>query len=255
MEHNKEYKDLIDQEKDILPAVSIDCVIFGFHENQLKVLLVKFGNTDIYSLSGGFVLNEESLDEAATRILNHRTGISNTYLEQFYVFGDPKRVDPEIHRTVMKKNGVDLPPTHFLFKRFISVGYYALVDFTQINPTSSIAQEESGWFDIYELPANIAFDHLHIIQKALESLRLLLDHKLAVFNLMPETFTMGELQSLYETILNKKLLRANFQRKMLSLGILERLEKKWGGGAHKAPYLYRFDQSKAIPAHNPDYWE
>ena len=120
-----------------------------------------------------------------------------------------------------------------------------MVDFTKIQPHSHLNLEEGGWFDIYDLPETIAFDHREILLKALDSLRLFLDHKLSVFNLMPETFTMGELQSLYETILNKKLLRANFQRKMLSLGILERLDKKWGGGAHKAPYLYRFDSQKA----------
>ena len=87
-------------------------------------------------------------------------------------------------------------------------------------------------------------DHAAIIAKALETLRLNLDHKLIVFNLLPEHFTMGELQSLYETILNKKLIRAAFQRKMLGLGVLERLAKKWTGGAHKAPYLYRFVSDK-----------
>mgnify|MGYP006148360867 CR=1 FL=1 len=245
MEHTTEYKDLINPEQDFLPGISIDCVIFGFHENQLKVLLIKFANTEIYSLPGGFIYKEESLDEAASRILDHRTGIEDTYLEQFYVFGNPKRVNPEEHRLIMQKNDVDLPSGHFLLNRHITVGYYALVDFTKIQPHSHLNLEEGGWFDIYDLPETIAFDHREILLKALDSLRLFLDHKLAVFNLMPETFTMGELQSLYETILNKKLLRANFQRKMLSLGILERLDKKWGGGAHKAPYLYRFDSQKA----------
>ena len=92
---------------------------------------------------------------------------------------------------------------------------------------------------------SLVFDHTLIVQKALDTLRLRLNNNLIGSNLLPETFTMQELQSLYETIIGKKLLRANFQRKMLSLGILERVDKKFSGKAHKAPYLYRFDMKKA----------
>ena len=95
------------------------------------------------------------------------------------------------------------------------------------------------WYELNSIP-QLMQDHTFIIKKALEALRVDLDNKLVAFNLMPEEFTMGDLQLLYETILDKKLLRPAFQRKMLGLGILERVAKKWTGGAHKAPYLYRF---------------
>ncbi len=252
---NGRYADFLYQEQEILPAVSIDCVIFGFHEGQLKVLLVNFGNTQLYGLPGGFIKNHESLDQAAQQILYRRTGIASTYLEQFYVFGESNRVYSDTHKFIMESNGVELPPEHFLLRRFVSIGYYALVDFTKIHPNSQIENEASYWCDIYDLPKEIAFDHERIIQKAWESLRMMLDHKLAFFDLMPETFTMNELQRLFETILNKKFLRANFQRKMLSLGILQRLDKKWGGGAHKAPYLYKFDEAKALLYANSTTWE
>ena len=99
--------------------------------------------------------------------------------------------------------------------------------------------DSCNWYDLKELPSLI-LDHGEIVSKALETLRANLDNKLTGFNLMPETFTMAELQSLYETILGTKLLRTSFQRKMVNLGFLEKVDKKYTGGAHKAPFLYRF---------------
>jgi hypothetical protein len=128
---------------------------------------------------------------------------------------------------------------HWLLKRFVSIGYYALVDFTKAIPTPDSISDSCDWFSLDSLPT-LMQDHRQIVDKALQVLQANLDHKLIGFNLLPENFTMGDLQCLYETILNKKLIRAAFQRKMLSLGILERVAKKWTGGAHKAPYLYRF---------------
>jgi hypothetical protein len=141
--------------------------------------------------------------------------------------------------------GKDLIPTndHWLLRRFISVGYYALVDYTKAVPIPDLLSDYCDWYDLSNLPS-LMLDHKMIIKKALTTLRENLDRKLIGFNLMPETFTMGELQSLYETILDQKLRRTSFQRKVLNLGILERGAKKWTGGAHKAPYLYRFISNK-----------
>jgi hypothetical protein len=143
----------------------------------------------------------------------------------------------------MSSHGFELEVEHWLLQRFISIGYYALVDFSKVQPTPDIFSDLGDWYDIHQIPALI-LDHNMIIDKALETLRLMLDHKLVGFNLLSETFTMNELQSLYETILDKKLLRANFQRKMLSLGILERVKKKFSGKAHKPPYVYRINQNQ-----------
>jgi hypothetical protein len=104
--------------------------------------------------------------------------------------------------------------------------------------------DDSAWMDVDQIPA-LFLDHNEIIKIGLVHLRSSIDTKLAAFNLLPETFTMSELQKVYETILGKVLVRTNFQRKMLSLDILERIEKKYTGGAHKAPYLYRLDKKKA----------
>lgn len=223
-----------------LPNISVDGVIFGFQQNQLKVLLLKFENTNVWSLSGGFVGFEENLDNAAQRILKERTGLNDLYLEQFYVFGDVKRnVGARIeHEQVNQALGRSEEDMAFLSNRYLTVGYFALVDINKVNVTPGDMSDQAEWVDIHQIP-QLFLDHNAIVQKALDRLRLNLDEQLLAFNLLPETFTMSDLQIVYETILDRKLVRTNFQRKMLSLDILDRIEKKFTGGAHKAPYLYR----------------
>lgn len=222
-----------------LPGLSIDPVIFGFHENQLKILLLRFRQTNAFALPGGFIDETENLDEAAGRILAERTGLRDIYLDQFHVFGDRNRRDPSVQKTLLRGSGIHLTDDHWLMRRFVSIGYYALIDFTKATPTPDALSDSCAWHDLDHLPPLI-FDHALIVQKALATLRAQLDEKLIGFALLPDVFTMADLQRLYETIGGRPLLRANFQRKMLGLGMLERLDKKWGGGAHKAPYLYRF---------------
>ncbi|WP_121810350.1 NUDIX hydrolase [Mucilaginibacter kameinonensis] len=238
---NKEFEQ---QESNIsgegfLPGLAIDTVIFGFHDNQLKVLLLSYKNSSLYALPGGFIHDNEDVNQAARRVLESRTALTNIYLEQFYVFGDYSRYDPTPLKAIMHARGYTAPDNHWLLKRFVSIGYYALVDFTKAVPTPDDISDSCDWYSLDDLPV-LMQDHRQIIEKALQTLQNNLDQKLIGFNLLTDEFTMGDLQSLYETILNKKLLRAAFQRKMLSLGILERIAKKWTGGAHKAPYLYRF---------------
>jgi ADP-ribose pyrophosphatase YjhB (NUDIX family) len=223
-----------------LPSISVDCVIFGFHENQLKVLLLKFKKSPVWALAGGFVGLEEDVDQAAQRILEERTGLTDIFLEQFYTFGDMARnyraVDE--HRDVTEAMGGEVDKLDFVDQRFITIGYYALVDYSKVQVSPSGLSDASEWMDVSALP-KLFLDHNRIVIKALESLRRSLDEKLVAFELLGDTFTMSELQLVYETILGKRLVRTNFQRKILSLEILERIEKKYTGGAHKAPYLYR----------------
>lgn len=223
--------------------IAIDAVIFGFHDNQLKVLLIEYKRTRLFALPGGFIKEKEDLNTAAMRVASERTGLDDIYLEQFYVFGDYARYDPMPFKTIMQVNNMPKNDNHWLLQRFISVGYYALVDFAKVAPKPAAIFDSCTWYDLTNMPVLIQ-DHTQIVKKALEALRANLDYKLIGFNLLPQDFTMGDLQKLYETILGKKLLRPAFQRKMLSLGILERVAKKWTGGAHKAPYLYRFVSEK-----------
>lgn len=139
----------------------------------------------------------------------------------------------------MQGKGLKHSNDHWLLDRFTTVGYYALVDYTRAIPIPDLLSDKCEWHDLNALP-KLMLDHKTIVEKALETLRAELDRKLIGFNLMPEHFTMADLQSLYETVLGGKLLRTSFQRKMLNLEILERVDKKYTGEAHKAPYLYRF---------------
>lgn len=228
---------------DYTPHLSIDCAIFGFHNNELKVLLSKFPKLDVWALQGGFVKKQEDIDAAAVRILQEMTGLNNIFLKQYHTFGKANR--PTYNDTlkqVLDDLSIDSESASFLNQRFISIGYYSLVHFPKVTPTVGFFFERIEWFDVHNLP-NLALDHAEMIKHALESMRHSLDYHLVGFNLMPETFTMKELQSLYETILGEPLRRNNFQEKILNMGILERLEKQFTGGAHKAPYLYKFKNS------------
>ncbi len=222
-----------------LRHISIDCVVFGFHENELKVLLLKAKYADKWALPGGFVLTEEHMDEAARRILKERTGLDKIFLQQFYTFSDPGRSTRKINQGFLKNMNIKLDKS-WMFERFISVGYSALVDFTKVIAVTDIFSEKCEWFNIHEIPEMI-LDHQKIIEEALIHLRLQLNFQPIGYNLLPLKFTMPELQKLYETILERKLDRRNFQRKIIAGGILKRLEETKKGGSHKAPYFYKFD--------------
>ena len=219
--------------------LSVDCAIFGFHNNTLKVLLLKYHELDLWAIPGGFIFEDENLNDAANRILYERTHLENVYLEQFYTFGNIARTDKNPHRQLLENKGIKVDKNHWIYKRFVTVGYYALIDYTLSHTFPDSFNEVCEWFDVHNLP-DMAFDHQEIIEKGLEHLRKNLDYKIVGSNLLPERFTMKDLQNLYETILDEKFRRNNFQRKMLSLNILDRHEKLFDGSANKAPFLYSF---------------
>lgn len=226
-----------------LPSVSVDCVIFGFHDNEMKVLLLQMKHTDEFGLPGGFVLKDEALDEAATRVLQERTGLTDIFLQQFATFGEPHRSDKKFHVKAMKKEGITVDKNNWLLQRFITVGYYALVDFSKVIPKVDELSVSCSWYHLQSLPT-LMMDHYLILNKALETLQQQINHQPIGYNLLPQKFTMPELQKLYEAILNKQLDRRNFQRKILVYGILKKLKEVKQGVAHKAPFLYSFDLKK-----------
>lgn len=231
-----------DFEKAFLPGLAIDSVIFGFHDNKMMVLLLQYKNTNSFALPGGFIYKDEHVNEAAKRILQDRTSLTNIYLEQFYLFGDFNRTDDSME-TIMKARGMKPTKNHFLLSRFVSVGYYALVDYTKAIPTKDEMSDDCGWYDINKIPFMIQ-DHKKMIHKALDTLRNDFNKKLIGFKLLGDRFTMGELQKLYETILGVKYRRTSFQRMILNLNILKQVDTKKTGAAHKAPYLYSFKKEK-----------
>ena len=222
-----------------LPHIAYDCVIFGFSGGRLKILLLEYHNTAWLALPGGFVKQDENLDDAVYRGLQERTGLDTIYLEQFHTFGNVDRHQPAVMKTILTSSQFSLTEYALLLDRFISVGYYALINYKTVKPQPDALSDSIDWYFVDELP-ELIFKHEEIVQKALESLRLNLDRKLVGMNLLPPKFTMKELQKVYEAILGKSLRRTTFQRKILSLGILERHEKRFNGKAHKAPYLYSF---------------
>jgi 8-oxo-dGTP diphosphatase len=234
-----EIKKLIEEKseltwEDYLPHLSIDCVVFGFHDAALKVLVVKIKDENLWALPGGYVLKTENLSEAANRILRERTGAENIYLQQFSVFSDLNRSEGFFEKyedAIWNK------------QRFLSIGFYALVDFSTVNLVIDAFSDACEWKAIDELP-ELIMDHGSIYDKALVTLRKQLNYKPIGLNLLPEKFTMPELQKLYEIILGKKLNRGNFYRKMLRYDILVKLDEIRKGGAHKAPDLYKFDVEK-----------
>ena len=225
-----------------LRHISVDCVIFGFHEHELKVLLLKAKYAGKWALPGGFILKEEHMDQAAQRILKQRTGLDEIFLQQFHAFSNPERSTKKINEQFLKNVGIKAEKS-WMFERFITVGYYALVDFTKVKPVADNISDACEWFSIYDVPEMI-LDHRHIFEEALQNLRMQLNFHPVGFNLLSKKFTMPELQKLYETILDKKLDRRNFQRKIVATGILKRLNETKKGVAHKAPYYYKFDLRK-----------
>ncbi|MDX6183470.1 NUDIX hydrolase [Flavobacterium sp. Fl-77] len=234
---------VIENNANYQPGLSIDCVIFGFHHNQLKVLLLKTPFESKWSLPGGFVPIDEDIDTAAVTVLNVRTGMEGIFLRQFATFGKVKRNDKHFNDTVLDYLKIPQQEVKWFTQRFITIGYYALVDFLKAVPQKGNHQEIIEWIDHKEMP-ELILDHKEILDKALETLRAELNLMPIGYNLLPEKFTIPELQKLYETILDRKLDRRNFLRKITNIGILNKLDEKKSNVAHKAPNLYTFDKEK-----------
>ena len=203
-------------------AVTVDVVVLTMSEGLLQVLLVCRGEAPfegMWAIPGGFVNIDESLETAAKRELQEETGVQDVYLEQLYTFGDPGR-DP---RT-----------------RVITVVYFALLDSERLQVKAADDAADVGWFSVYDLP-QLAFDHEKILHYSLERLRGKLGYTTIAFSLLPDQFTLRELQRVYEIILHKRLDKRNFRKKILSTGILEDTGAKKMEGTHRPARLYRFN--------------
>ncbi len=227
-----------------IPGQSLDCVIISYANNDLQVLLLKWKNTRVWSLPGGFLYLDEDMEKAASRVLKERIGLDFPYLNQFYTFANVKRrnIKQLLHELeVIKMNSPII--RQWFMQRFITTGYLALVNIKDCNPNPDILSSECEWLPLKKLP-KLSFDHNLIVEKAIERIKIHINYLPIGRTLLPEKFTMKELQELYESILQKKLDRGNFQRKILKLKVLTRYEKQLMGGAHKAPYLYKFNKIK-----------
>ncbi len=231
--------------KQFLHHLSIDCVIFGYHERQLKVLLLKWKNSNKWTLPGGFIKLDETLEEAAARILTERTGLSELFLQQFRTFGDPKRSERAAADIAHLESilNAPVPKDHWLLKRTVSIGYYSVTEYSQVTPKPDLLSDECTWHDINAIP-KLVFDHNLIVDEALKALQMQIYLQPIGYNLLPKKFTLPEIHNLYETILGKELDRRNFPKKLLSLDIIKKLDEQRSIGAHRSPFLYRFDKRK-----------
>jgi len=206
--------------------VAVDCIIFGYDiiEKEIKLLLIKRSFNPAkgkWSLAGGFVSDSESLDEAASRILHSLTGLRNILMEQSYTYGDIER-DPG--------------------SRVISVAYSTLIKIQDIDRELKI-RSGAHWQSISRLPYLI-FDHAEMVDRALQVLRTQIRDKPVGFALLPEKFTLVQLQELYEAIYQKKIDKRNFRKKILSMNILEKLDEKERETSKKGAYYYQFNQER-----------
>jgi len=206
------------------PSVTADIIIFTIKRSELKVLLIKrkaWPFKNLWAIPGGFVGINEPLDEAAERELMEETGLKDVYLEQLYTFGEPKR-DP---RT-----------------RVITVAYYALISSDNMRLKATTDASDVRWFSIDEIP-KLAFDHNQILDYALQRIRNKIEYTDIAFQLLPEKFTLTELQGVYEVILGKKLDKRNFRKKVKEIGIIMPLHETKMEGAHRPAQLFSFKGS------------
>ena len=210
------------------PALTVDCIIFGLDAQQeLKVMLIQ---RDIppfkgqWAIPGGFVRIEETLEEAALRELQEETGIHHIFLEQLYTFGDLGR-DPR--------------------DRTVTVAYYALINLVEQKIQASTDARAAEWFAISNIP-QLAFDHNQILQIAIARLRSKIRYEPIGFELLPQNFSLSQLQRLYETVLDRPLDKRNFRKKILGMDLLIDTGKVEHNVAHRAAKLYHFDENKYL---------
>lgn len=205
--------------------LSVDAVVFGYEEGNISVLLIKRKYDPFkgqWAIPGGFVINNESLEEAVERELFEETGIKINYLEQLYTFGNPKR-DPR--------------------SRVVSVAYFGLIKPSAFKIFASTDAEEVQWFKINELPT-LSFDHEEILQLAITRLQGKITYEPIGFELLDNKFPFSDLEKLYTTLLGREIDRRNFRKKLLSLNILDQLNEKVSKGSGRPANLFKFNNKR-----------
>lgn len=206
-------------------AFSVDNVIFGFEEDKLKILLIRRADEPYkgeWALPGELVFPDEDLDVAPIRVLEELTGVKDVYLEQVSTFGK-----------------VDRHP----LGRVITVAYYSLINIHRVEPVASSSASEVQWFNVFEIES-LPFDHMEIMQDCLKRLQRNVRYAPIGFELLPETFTLSDVQAMYEAILNKKLDKRNFRKKFLMMDLLEDTGQYQQGVAHRPAKIYKFNLEK-----------
>ena len=222
------------------PRISVDCVIFGFDLNQLKVLVIERSISDsdkqILTLPGDLIYEAENLEIAAARVLCELTGLETIFLEQVGAFGDTDRLNKEADKKWLR--AVREEPE----ARVITIAYFSLVNIHEYAPQASSFAKSAAWIPLNEID-ELAFDHFDILQTALKKLKNKIRIQPVGFNLLPEKFTLSQLQKLYEAILGRELDKRNFRRKMLKLQLVEMLEERQEKVPHKPSQYFKFNET------------
>src|ERR1700722_1383837 len=228
---------------DFRPNLMVDCAIVGYREGELRLLLVKNRIGSKWCLPGGFVKKDENLTEAAARVTANNTGIDHLFLKQFKTFGDPGRNtlrggfnDEEF----FKLTGFMLGPNSWLMGETVSIGFYAITDIEKAVPKPDLFSSECAWFPMDELP-DLANDHSEMVREALFAVSIDLYHFPIGKRFLQPKFTLKEIKMLYEVLTGKKLPPTNFPNKLVTLGLILKLEEKKHIGAHRAPAYYTFN--------------
>ncbi len=222
--------------------VSVDCVVFGFDGKELHVLLIDREDeiknvASAYALPGNLIYDHENLNMAAERVLNELTGLSDIYLEQFGAFGNPDRIKKEEDQPWLK--AVRANPD----ARVVTIAYYALIRMSDFKLNPSSFAKYASWVPLKEID-HLPFDHFEILNQSVEYLRNNTKIRPVGYNLLPKKFTLNEMQKLYEAIFNRKIDNRNFRRKIINLDVLDKLEEKQAGVAHKPATYYQFNVNK-----------
>lgn len=206
-------------------SLTVDCVVFGLDEDDLKVLLIQRGQPPFqgkWALPGGFVRVDETLEESARRELQEETGVTDVYLEQFHAF-----------------SGIDRDPR----ERVITVAFYALANLSDHRIKAATDARDAAWFPLSDLP-KLAFDHDKILDAALSQLKEKVRSQPIGFELLPQLFKLSQLQRVYEKILGRALDKRNFRKKILGMDLLQETDEIEQDVSHRAARLYRFDEKK-----------
>lgn len=220
--------------KSSLPHISVDCVIFGYDNGQLYTILVETSEAEGWFLPGGYIGKNEDLEASAIRILKERSGAEKIFLQQFGAFGKLNRSEAFFD---------EYPDDLWHKQRFLTIAYYGLVEMSNVTLSKDSFSSDIRWFPIRNLP-DMVMDHQDIFELAFKILKEQINFRPIGLNLLPEEFTIPELQKLYEAILEHKLNRGNFYKKILKFGILKDLNKVKEGVKNRAPKLYSFDLEK-----------
>lgn len=225
---------------------SVDCVIFSFYKNKLKVLLNNFENANYWQLPGGFMFKTETAEDAAHRILKARTGLNNVFMRQFHLFSDIDRTKMDENVKFIEldseRNSNQEDTEKWFLQRFISLGYHAFIRYENAKLISN-KMDTAKWFNVDELPL-LYSDHNRIVNKSLETIRENITLLPIGQQLLPEKFTMTEFRKIYEIILDKPIDRRNFQKKALSSEVVVQLDEVKNTSTYNPPILYSFNIEK-----------